>query len=60
MNFQKLLCRLGFHNWSENYNGMRVCMRQGCTAIDMYFGITGMLRRLREQYTQEEIEEMAK
>lgn len=58
--FERTLCRLGFHKWSENYGGVRVCLRRGCTAIDMYFGITGMLRRLREQYTQEEIEAMAK
>jgi len=51
---------LGFHKWSENYGGMRVCLRRGCRVIDMYFGITGMLRYLRDRHTQEEIEEMAK
>ena len=55
-----VLCRAGLHKWSENTGGVRVCMRPGCTATDMYFGITGALRRLRERYTQEEIEEMAK
>jgi len=55
-----LLCKLGFHKWSENYGGVRVCLREGCTAIDMYFGLTGMLRSLRERHTLEEIEEMAK
>lgn len=39
---------------------MRVCLRRGCTEIDMYYGITGMLRYLRERHTQEEIEAMAK
>lgn len=51
---------LGFHKWSENENGMRVCLRPGCTTIDLYFGLTGMLRYLRDRHTQEEIEEMAK
>ena len=51
---------LGFHKWSENDNGMRVCLRRGCTTIDIYFGLTGMLRYLRDRHTQEEIEEMAK
>lgn len=58
--FERTLCRLGFHKWSENYGGMRVCLRRGCTTIDMYFGLTGMLRYLRERHTLEEIEEMAK
>lgn len=51
---------LGFHKWSESYGGMRVCLRPGCTMINIYFGLTGMLRYLRERHTQEEIEEMAK
>lgn len=55
-----ILCRLRFHKWSENDNGMRVCLRRGCTTIDIYFGLTGMLRYLRDRHTQEEIEEMAK
>lgn len=58
--FRRTLCSLGFHKWSENHGGVRVCMRTGCTAIDMYFGLTGALRRLREQHTPEEIEAMAK
>lgn len=58
--FRRISCRLGFHNWSENYGGVRVCLREGCTAIDMYFGLTGALRWLRERYTPEEIEAMAK
>lgn len=57
--FRRLLCRLGFHKWSENDNGMRVCLRPGCTTIDIYFGLTGMLRYLRDRHTQKEIEMMA-
>jgi hypothetical protein len=58
--FRRISCRLGFHKWSENYGGVRVCLREGCTAIDMYFGLTGALRRLRERYTPEKIKAMAK
>ena len=59
VNFQKLLCMLGFHNWSENYAGMRVCLRRGCTRIDLYYGITGMLRYMREHYTEKQLRELA-
>lgn len=58
--FRRVLCMMGFHKWSENYGGVRVCLRRGCMAIDMYFGLTGMLRYLRERHAQEEIQEMAK
>ena len=47
--FRRISCRLGFHKWSVNYNGMRVCLRRGCTRIDLYYGITGMLRYMRER-----------
>lgn len=59
MNFQKRLCKLGFHNWSPNHYGVRVCLARGCVAIDLYYGICGMLRYLREHYREEEIDEMA-
>ncbi len=59
MNFRKWLCRLGFHNWSPNYYGVRVCLARGCVRIDLYYGVSGMLRYLRENYTEKEIEEMA-
>ena len=49
---------LGFHNWSENHGGVRVCLRRGCTRIDLYYGITGMLRYMREHYTEKQIKEM--
>ncbi len=46
------LCRIphplgGFHDWSENYNGIRYC--QKCGKVDFYFGLTGMLRKLEER-----------
>lgn len=56
---QKFLCMLGFHDWSPNHNGMRVCLAKGCVTIDIYYGISGMLRYVREHYTEKEIEEMA-
>lgn len=59
MNLQKWLCRIGFHDWSPNHNGIRVCLAEGCMRIDLYYGITGMLRYMREHYTEKEIEQMA-
>lgn len=50
---------LGFHNWSESYAGMRVCLRRGCTRIDLYYGLTGMLRYMRERYTEKQLMEIA-
>ena len=58
MNWRKWLCKLGFHNWSENYAGIRMCLREGCTRIDLYYGITGMLRYMREHYTEKQLKEM--
>jgi len=58
MDWRKWLCKLGFHNWSDNYAGIRVCLREGCTRIDLYYGITGMLRYMREHYTEKQIKEM--
>lgn len=59
MNFQKLLCKLGFHDWSPNHYGIRVCLAKGCVTIDLYFGVCGMLRYMREHYREEELDEMA-
>lgn len=59
MDWRKWFCKLGFHKWSENYAGIRVCLRRGCTRIDLYYGITGMLRYMREHYTEKQIKEMA-
>lgn len=57
---RRALCRTGLHKWSPNQNGWRVCLRRGCTAYNPYYGVTGALRWMRERYTEEEIEEMAK
>jgi len=43
----KWLCKLGFHNWSENRFGIRVCLR--CPKVDRYFGLTGLLRYREEK-----------
>ena len=40
---KSLLCRLGFHRWSFNRGGVRICM--WCPAVDRYYGISGFLRR---------------
>ena len=58
MDWRKRFCKLGFHNWSETYAGIRVCLRKGCTRIDLYYGITGMLRYMREHYTEKQLKEM--
>lgn len=59
MDRQKFLCKLGYHNWSPNCGGMRVCLAKGCTTIDLYYGITGMLRYIRERYTVKELMKIA-
>ena len=44
-----LACYLPFkvaHTWSPNKNGIRYCLK--CGKVDFYFGITGMLRKFRE------------
>ncbi len=43
-NIKKFLCRFGFHNWSANRGGVRICLR--CPAVDRYYGISGYVRRL--------------
>jgi len=43
------LCRIGFHNWSANRCGVRICQR--CPAVDRYFGLTGLLRYKQEKDT---------
>jgi len=45
-----ILCRLGFHKWSANRNGIRICRR--CPAVDRYYGITGLLRYKEETDTK--------
>jgi len=40
---KSILCRIGFHNWSSNRGGVRICM--WCPAVDRYYGISGYLRR---------------
>lgn len=44
---QKIFCWLGFHIWSKNYGGARICLV--CDKFDRYFSITGMLRRMEEE-----------
>lgn len=39
-----ILCRIGFHNWSANRGGVRICMQ--CPAVDKYYGLSGYVRRL--------------
>lgn len=48
---QKILCRLGIHKWSDNIGGMRVCLARGCITIDIYYGLTGALRYVREHHS---------
>ncbi len=43
-NIMKFLCHIGFHNWSANRGGVRICMR--CPAVDRYYGLSGYVRRL--------------
>ncbi len=45
----KFLCYLGFHNWSDNRNGIRICRR--CPAVDRYYGLSGLLRYKEETDT---------
>lgn len=40
---KRILCRLGFHHWSANHGGIRICL--WCPAVDRYYGISGYLRR---------------
>jgi deoxycytidylate deaminase len=42
-NIKNFLCRFGFHNWSANRGGVRICLR--CPAVDRHYGISGYLRR---------------
>lgn len=42
-----LFCRLGFHDWSSNRNGVRICLR--CPAVDRYYGLTGLIRYMHEK-----------
>lgn len=45
-----LLCHVplfAFHDWSENKNGIRYCLK--CGKVDFYFGITGIIRHLEEK-----------
>lgn len=53
---KNILCLLGFHKWTNNKNGCRICKR--CHKIDQYFGATGMLRRAGHinRLTNDEIE----
>jgi dCMP deaminase len=37
------LCRIGWHMWSKNYNGIRLC--KWCSKVDRYFGVTGYRRK---------------
>jgi len=43
MSLKRILCRLGFHHWSANHGGIRICL--WCPAVDRYYGISGYLRR---------------
>ncbi len=49
---KSLLCRLGFHKWSNNRNGIRICRR--CPAVDRYYGLTGLIRYKWESNTGKE------
>jgi hypothetical protein len=44
---KKFICRIGWHNWSENRNGVRIC--NWCPAVDRYYGISGFLRKIHEK-----------
>ncbi len=48
---KSLLCRLGFHKWSANRNGIRICRR--CPAVDRYYGLTGLIRYKWESDSKE-------
>jgi hypothetical protein len=44
-----ILCYIplfAFHDWSENENGIRYCLK--CGRVDFYFGLTGAIRRMEE------------
>jgi len=46
---KNFLCHIGFHNWSANRGGVRIC--RWCPAVDRYYGISGFLRRQLELTT---------
>jgi len=58
-NIKNILCRLGFHHWSANHGGVRICL--WCPAVDKYYGVSGYLRRqfdLTTTYQRESDAEM--
>jgi len=43
-----ILCKLRLsHDWSKNHNGIRYCKK--CGRVDFYFGITGIIRKMKEK-----------